>query len=74
MKVSCALLFRVPVPRPECDRHLAGVFWLMTDYMTGYDKLKDKTPCDELDIIEAYGGEGPGSPNADDTYMITPWK
>ena len=47
-------------------------FWLMTDYMTGYDKLKDKTPCDELDIIEAYGGEGPGSPNADDTYMITP--
>jgi hypothetical protein len=47
-------------------------FWLMTDYMTGYEKLKDKTPCDELDIIEAYGGEGPGSPNPDDTYMITP--
>jgi len=47
-------------------------FWLMTDYMTNYEKLKDKTPCDELDIIEAYGGEGPGSPNADDTYMITP--
>ncbi|QVL33586.1 family 16 glycosylhydrolase [Telmatocola sphagniphila] len=47
-------------------------FWLMTDYMTGYDKLKDKTPCDELDIIEAYGGEGPGSPNAKDAFMITP--
>ncbi len=47
-------------------------FWLMTDYMTNYDKLKDKTPCDELDIIEAYGGEGPGSPNAGDKYMITP--
>jgi hypothetical protein len=47
-------------------------FWLMTDYMTDYDKLKDKTPCDELDIIEAYGGEGYGSPNAYDTYMITP--
>ncbi|MGP0063437.1 MAG: hypothetical protein ACLQGP_07550 [Isosphaeraceae bacterium] len=47
-------------------------FWLMTDYMTDHDRLKDKTPCDELDIIEAYGGEGPGSPNADDTYMITP--
>jgi hypothetical protein len=47
-------------------------FWLMTDYMTGYDKLKEKTPCDELDVIEAYGGEGPGSPNAFDAYMVTP--
>jgi hypothetical protein len=47
-------------------------FWLMTDYLTDYNKLKDKTPCDELDVIEAYGGEGPGSPNADDRYMITP--
>lgn len=46
--------------------------WLMTDYMTDYAKLKDKTPTDELDIIEAYGGEGPGEPNAFDTYMITP--
>ena len=46
-------------------------FWLMTDYMTDY-KLKDKTPCDELDIIEAYGGEGPGHPNAGDTYRINP--
>jgi hypothetical protein len=27
---------------------------------------------DELDVIEAYGGEGPGEPNAGDTYMITP--
>jgi hypothetical protein len=47
-------------------------FWLMTDYMTDYKLKGDKTPCDELDIIEAYGGEGPGSPNADDTYMVTP--
>jgi hypothetical protein len=47
-------------------------FWLMTDYMTGYDKLKEKTPCDELDILEAYGGEGPGSPSAFDAYMVTP--
>jgi hypothetical protein len=47
-------------------------FWLMTDYMTEYKLKGDKTPCDELDIIEAYGGEGPGSPNADDTYMVTP--
>lgn len=47
-------------------------FWLMTDYMTNYNQLKDKTPCDELDIIEAYGGEGPGSPNADDAYMVNP--
>ena len=27
---------------------------------------------DELDIIEAYGGEGPHEPNAYDTYMVTP--
>jgi hypothetical protein len=47
-------------------------FWLMTDYMTDYKLQGDKTPVDELDIIEAYGGEGPGSPNADDTYMVTP--
>ncbi len=46
-------------------------FWLMTDYMT--DQVKGrKVPCDELDIIEAYGGEGPREPNAFDTYMITP--
>jgi Glycosyl hydrolases family 16 len=46
-------------------------FWLMTDYMT--DQVKGiKVPCDELDIIEAYGGEGPREPNAFDTYMVTP--
>lgn len=43
-------------------------FWLMTDYITN----NSSPACDELDIIEAYGGEGPGAPNADDTYMITP--
>jgi hypothetical protein len=42
-------------------------FWLLTD------NLSDTSlPCDELDIIEAYGGEGPGHPNAKDAYMITP--
>jgi beta-glucanase (GH16 family) len=46
-------------------------FWLMTDYMTDQVRGK-KVPCDELDIIEAYGGEGHGHPNAFDTYMITP--
>jgi len=46
-------------------------FWLMTDYMTDHVKGK-KVPCDELDIIEAYGGEGPREPNAFDTYMICP--
>ena len=46
-------------------------FWLLTDYMT--DQVKGiKVPCDELDIIEAYGGEGPHEPNAYDSYMITP--
>lgn len=47
-------------------------FWLMTDYMSDYKLKGDKTPVDELDIIEAYGGEGPHEPNAYDTYMITP--
>jgi hypothetical protein len=37
-------------------------FWLLTE----------KTVGDELDIIEAYGGEGPHEPNASDGYMITP--
>ena len=46
-------------------------FWLLTDYMT--DQVKGlKSPCDELDIIEAYGGEGPREPNAFDAYMVTP--
>ncbi len=47
-------------------------FWLMTNYMAIYEPLRDKTPCDELDIIEAYGGEGPKSPNAGDRYMVVP--
>ena len=46
-------------------------FWLMTNYMAAPDKGKND-PCDELDVIEAYGGEGPGHPNAGPTYMVTP--
>lgn len=46
-------------------------FWVMTDYMTAQVKGK-KVPCDELDIIEAYGGEGPGHPNAGERYQIAP--
>jgi hypothetical protein len=42
-------------------------FWLLTA-----DKSNTRTGGDELDIIEAYGGEGPQEPNAGDTYMITP--
>jgi Glycosyl hydrolases family 16 len=71
VKVSAPCYFECRFIGPNAVGAWPG-FWLMTDYMTGYDKLKDKTPCDELDIIEAYGGEGPGSPNADDTYMVTP--
>ncbi len=47
-------------------------FWLMTDYLTNYKTLGDKTPVDELDIVEAYGGEGPHEPNSGDKYQITP--
>jgi hypothetical protein len=46
-------------------------YWLLTDCVQ--DDLKGKkSPCDELDIIEAYGGEGQHEPNAGDGYMITP--
>jgi len=71
IKVAAPCYFECRLLGPNAVGTWPG-FWLMTDYMTGYDKLKDKTPCDELDIIEAYGGEGPGSPNAFDSYMITP--
>jgi hypothetical protein len=48
-------------------------FWLMTDYPTRRKEHKEKDgPADELDIIEAYGGEGAHHPNAGDKYMITP--
>jgi beta-glucanase (GH16 family) len=55
-------------------------FWLLTDYMTDVKHGKSDTsiPVDELDIIEAVGGEGPGEPNATgdpkfaDLYQITP--
>ena len=43
-------------------------FWLLTDNLTD----PNFKPCDELDILEAYGGEGPGHPNAGDIYMVTP--
>ncbi|MBV9864536.1 MAG: glycoside hydrolase family 16 protein [Abitibacteriaceae bacterium] len=49
-------------------------FWLLTDYMTDRKNGKNDNaiPVDELDIIEAYGGEGPHEPNAYDKYMVTP--
>jgi len=71
IKVSAPCYFECRFLGPNAIGTWPG-FWLMTDYLTDYDKLKDKTPCDELDVIEAYGGEGPGAPNAGDTYMITP--
>jgi len=42
-------------------------FWLLT---TNPDAKDPKSPCDELDIIEGYGGEGPRAPNAGDKYQI----
>ena len=45
-------------------------FWIMTNYMTERLKGAEKHGPDELDIIEAYGGEGPGRPNAYDKYRI----
>jgi hypothetical protein len=34
------------------------------------DKGNKKAPCDELDIIEAYGGVGKGNPNAFGLYSV----
>lgn len=49
-------------------------FWLLTDYMSEVKSGKPDSaiPVDEIDIIEAYGGEGPRAPNAFDLYMVTP--
>jgi beta-glucanase (GH16 family) len=49
-------------------------FWLLSDYMPDFKAGKDqsKEAVDELDIIEAYGGEGQGSPNSKDLYQVTP--
>lgn len=44
-------------------------FWLLTKQP---DYPSTKGACDELDIIEAYGGEGAGRPNAWDKYCVTP--
>jgi len=71
VKVSAPCYFECRFIGPNAVGAWPG-FWLMTDYMTNYKVKGDKTPCDELDVIEAYGGEGPGEPNAGDTYMITP--
>jgi hypothetical protein len=46
-------------------------FWLMTNYMLGMKGGKSP-PSDELDVIEAYGGEGPGHPNFGFGYQIAP--
>jgi hypothetical protein len=71
IKVSLPCYFECRFLGPNAVGTWPG-FWRMTDYMTDYNKLKDKTPCDELDIIEAYGGEGLREPNAGDSYMISP--
>jgi hypothetical protein len=49
-------------------------FWLMTDYVAERKagRPENSVPVDELDIIEAYGGEGPREPNAFDLYGVTP--
>ncbi len=47
-------------------------FWLLTAGAKPEDKTHGMKGGDELDIIEAYGGEGPHEPNAFDTYMISP--
>ena len=45
-------------------------FWLMTDYL-GNGPAGAKGPADELDVIEAYGGEGPHNPNSHGDYRAT---
>lgn len=38
-------------------------FWLLSKNGLSKDKAKQALGCDELDIIEAYGGQGQGNPN-----------
>jgi hypothetical protein len=47
-------------------------WWLMTDHHSPESLAKHKGASDELDIIEAYGGNGPTHPNSFDAYQITP--
>ena len=42
-------------------------FWVMTNQVIAEG---DNPGTDELDVIEAYGGEGPGNPNAPDSYRV----
>jgi len=44
-------------------------FWVMTNQALRPGPF-NKVPSDELDVIEAYGGEGPGHPNSGGRYMI----
>jgi hypothetical protein len=44
-------------------------WWTMTDE---FDKGKWGARNDEIDTIEAYGGDGPKNPNAPTAYMVTP--
>jgi len=44
-------------------------FWVMTNQALHGGEF-NKVSSDELDVIEAYGGEGPGNPNCKGLYMI----
>jgi len=74
----------VPVPAYfECRMvcHSApgswGAFWTLTKGTIGMDpddpKFEEtkKAGCDELDVIECYGGYGPGNPNHGGKYGVT---
>jgi beta-glucanase (GH16 family) len=43
----------------------------MTNYLEENPGLGVKGPADELDVIEAYGGEGPHNPNSKGEYCAT---
>lgn len=72
-KVAAPCYFECRFIAPNA-RGMWPSFWLLSDYMTDVKAGKDSNqiPVDELDVIEAYGGEGPGSPTAKDLYQITP--
>jgi len=46
-------------------------FWLMTNYVRANPESGFRGPADELDVIEAYGGEGPHNPNSKGGYRVT---
>ena len=72
-KVGAPCYFECRMIAPNA-RGTWPAFWLLSDDIPDIKagKNENQEQVDELDIIEAYGGEGQGSPNGKDLYQVTP--